>query len=386
VPPHNIQQQEMHMLAERSFTHSTLTQALLTVLLTAVSLGAQAAEPYYNPANPASGIGKTIGYELFRTIGCPGRALFDAPCAVAPAPAPVVVPADGDGDGVVDSADKCPTTPPGRKVNALGCELDGDADGVLDGVDRCPTTPAGRKVDASGCEPDSDGDGVVDPQDNCPGTLAGRAVNAIGCEVDSDGDGVVDALDNCPTTPAGRKVNAQGCELDGDGDGVVDALDNCPTTPAGHKVNAQGCDLDSDGDGIIDLDDRCPDTPAGDRVDGKGCSLPKVMVLKGVTFENDRDLLRNESVAILDEAVATLKRYPGLNVEVAGHTDSVGRDSHNMELSQRRAKTVMDYFVSHGVATERLTAKGYGETQPVADNAKADGRAQNRRVELRALN
>jgi OOP family OmpA-OmpF porin len=375
----------MHM-----HTMNTARRTLLATLLAAGAISVQAAEaPYYNPANSASSTGNTTAYELFRTIGCPGKGILETPCKapVAAPPAPVVVkPADGDRDGVVDAQDKCPTTPAGRKVNAQGCEMDGDGDGVIDALDQCPTTPAGNKVNAQGCDLDSDGDGVVDGQDNCPTTPAGRKVNALGCEIDSDGDGVIDALDKCPTTPSGRKVNADGCELDGDGDGVVDGDDQCPTTPAGNKVNAKGCDIDSDGDGVIDINDKCPGTPAGDRVDTSGCSLPNVMTLKGVIFDNDKASLQASSTATLDEAVATLKRYPGLKVEVAGHTDNVGNDAHNLDLSQRRAKEVMDYFVSHGVAADRLSAKGYGETQPVADNGKAAGRAQNRRVELRAMN
>jgi outer membrane protein OmpA-like peptidoglycan-associated protein len=352
---------------------SSLTVALIS---TGVVMPAQAADaPYYNPANAASSSGMTTAYELFKTIGCPGRGILEAPCAgpvaakpaapvAAPAPAPLPAPApapvakvvDSDGDGVPDSKDKCPDTSKGAKVNAQGCELDGDGDGVVDRLDKCPTTPAGRSV------------------------------NAEGCELDGDGDGVVDALDKCPTTPAGRSVNAEGCELDGDGDGVVDALDKCPTTPAGRKVNAAGCELDGDGDGVLDSADQCPTTPAGDRVDSKGCSLPTVLNLKGVNFDNNKDTLRPDAAAILDDAVATLKRYPALKVEIAGHTDSANSDAYNLDLSQRRAKSVLDYFVGHGVEADRLSAKGYGEAEPIADNATADGRFKNRRVELRSQN
>jgi outer membrane protein OmpA-like peptidoglycan-associated protein len=346
---------------------SALSSFTVALISAGVMHAAHAADaPYYNPANAASSTGQTVGYELFKTIGCPGRGILEAPCAgpvaakPAPAPAPAAKPVvkvvDTDGDGVPDDKDKCPATTLGAKVDAQGCELDGDKDGVVDRLDKCPTTPAGRTV------------------------------NAQGCELDGDGDGVVDALDKCPTTPAGRTVNAQGCELDGDGDGVVDALDKCPTTPAGNKVNAQGCDLDTDGDGIIDKADQCPDTPAGDRVDNKGCSLPKVLNLMGVNFDNDKDTLRPEAAAILDDAVATLKRYPGLKVEIAGHTDSASNDAHNLDLSQRRANAVMKYFVDKGVAADRMSAKGYGEAQPIADNATKDGRFKNRRVELRSLN
>ncbi|MDP2787767.1 MAG: OmpA family protein [Pseudomonadota bacterium] len=346
---------------------STVLSSLAAALIAAGALPVQAADaPYYNPANAASSSGQTSGYELYQTIGCPGRGILDAPCAgpvaakpaapVVEKPAPVVQVLDSDGDGVADDKDRCPGTPMGAKVDALGCELDGDKDGVVDRLDKCPTTPAGRKV------------------------------NAQGCELDGDGDGVVDALDKCPTTSAGRTVNAEGCELDGDGDGVVDALDKCPTTPAGNRVNSQGCDLDTDGDGVIDSADQCPTTPAGERVDAKGCSLPKVINLDGVNFDNNDDALRPAVAAILDAAVATLKRYPGLQVEVAGHTDSTSSDAHNLDLSQRRAQAVMDYFISKGVKADSLSAKGYGEVLPIADNATAEGRFKNRRVELRILN
>jgi OOP family OmpA-OmpF porin len=344
----------MHM------THTALS-TLGAALISAGIMHAQAAEaPYYNPANAASDSGKTTDYQLYRTIGCPGKGILEAPCKepleAKPAPAPIPKPADSDGDGVTDDKDHCPGTAKGARVDANGCELDGDRDGVVDRLDKCPTTPPGRKVSAEGCE------------------------------LDGDGDGVVDALDKCPTTPPGRKVNAEGCEPDGDGDGIVDALDKCPATLPGRKVNAEGCEPDGDGDGIIDAMDRCPNTPAGDRVDNNGCSLPKVMNLKGVNFDNDSATLRPDAIAIMEEAIVILKRYPGLKVEIAGHTDSASSDVHNLELSQRRANTVMDYFISKGVEAERLSAKGYGEAEPIANNAAAAGRAQNRRVELRGLN
>ena len=357
--------------------------ATLTTLLLAAH--AQAGS-YYDPSNASSTSGKTTGYELFKTIGCPGRALFDPPCvddAVAKPAPKAVMPLDSDGDGVTDDKDACPNTPKGAAVDAKGCELDGDRDGVVDRLDQCPTTPAGRKVDAKGCELDGDGDGVVDGLDQCPTTPAGRKVNAQGCELDGDGDGVVDGLDQCPTTPAGRKVDAKGCELDGDGDGVVDGLDQCPTTPAGRKVDAKGCDTDSDGDGIADSMDRCPTTPKGDKVDNDGCTLAANITLEGVNFDNDLDTLRPDSIAILDNMTAILKRYPQVKVEVGGHTDSRGDSEHNRDLSERRAKVVMNYFVAHGVAADRLSAKGYGEKQPVANNYLEAGRAKNRRVELR---
>ncbi|MBC2713265.1 MAG: OmpA family protein [Desulfosarcina sp.] len=90
---------------------------------------------------------------------------------------------------------------------------------------------------------DSDGDGVADAMDKCPGTPVGVKVDAVGCPLDSDKDGVPDYLDKCPGTPAGVKVDSTGCPLDSDGDGVPDSLDKCPETPAGLKVDASGCPL-----------------------------------------------------------------------------------------------------------------------------------------------
>jgi iron complex outermembrane receptor protein len=217
---------------------------------------------------------------------------------------------------------------------------------------------------------DSDGDGVTDDMDRCPGTAAGTAVDASGCPLpkDSDGDGVMDPSDRCPGTPAGARVDASGCEIDSDGDGVVDRLDRCPNTVAGAKVDASGCELDSDGDGV----------------DVYGCSFKNEIRLPGVAFETNSAELKPESLPILDGAVATLKKYPELAIEVAGHTDSQGSDAYNNSLSKRRADTVMKYLADNG-ATNSMRSRGYGERQPVASNGSEEGRQQNRRVVLRIL-
>jgi OOP family OmpA-OmpF porin len=241
-------------------------------------------------------------------------------------------------------------------------------------------TPARRVVD-------SDGDGVTDDLDKCPGTPAGTAVDASGCPLpqDDDGDGVTNDIDKCPGTPAGAKVDASGCELDSDGDGVGDSRDQCPNTPPGAKVNEQGCELDSDGDGVVDSQDKCPDTPKGDRVDAIGCSFKDEIKLPGVVFETNKAELLPESIPVLEGAIATLKRYPDLRIEVAGHTDSRGADVYNLDLSSRRAATVLKFLQDGGV-TNALSSRGYGERQPVASNNTDEGRQQNRRVVLRVLN
>jgi OOP family OmpA-OmpF porin len=202
--------------------------------------------------------------------------------------------------------------------------------------------------------------------------------------LDSDGDGVPDSMDKCPNTPHGVTVDASGCPLDSDGDGVPDYLDKCPNTPHGVAVNATGCPLDSDGDGVPDYLDKCPNTPKGDKVDVNGCTVANEIKLPGVNFETNKWVLLPESTTTLDEAAATLKKYPSLVVEVHGHTDSRGSVKHNLVLSQHRAEAVMKYLKDHGV-TNSMTAKGFGVDHAVASNETAEGRAQNRRVSIRIV-
>lgn len=223
-----------------------LSSAIGAAMLSAGFATAQAADgQFYDPRNVASPTGYTIGHELFRTIGCPGRGLLEKPCEVL----------DSDGDGVFDYRDKCPGTPAGRKVDADGCEL-----------------PA--------------------PAAAAPAPAAAAPAAAV--------------------APA--------------------------AAPA--------------------------------------------PVMAGVNFDFDRDVIRQEDFAKLDQDVATLKQWGDLKVEVAGHTDYIGTDEYNMGLSVRRADAVRMYLIEKGVAADRLTAKGYGESQPVADNETEEGRFQNRRVEL----
>lgn len=207
----------------------------------------------------------------------------------------------------------------------------------------------------------------------------------VGAPLDTDGDGVADRKDQCPNTPKGAKVDPKGCPLDADGDGVHDGFDQCPDTPAGVKVDAKGCPLDSDGDGVTDDQDKCPTVYART---ADGCPPPapapepRKLILEGVNFDNDKAALRPEAFAILDQTAATLKEWGDIKVEVAGHTDSVASEGYNIVLSERRARTVRDYLIGKGVAAERLTATGHGESRPIADNDTEEGRFKNRRVEL----
>lgn len=176
--------------------------------------------------------------------------------------------------------------------------------------------------------------------------------------------------------------------IDSDGDGVADAMDKCPGTPAGVEVDSTGCPLDSDGDGVPDFLDKCPGTPAGVDVDETGC--PKTILGGGarswtfnnITFDTSKANIKSSSYGILDEIAAALVADPQLKITVEGHADSTGEQAFNLDLSQRRAEAVVDYLVGKGVAPSRLSAKGYGEDRPVADNETREGRAKNRRVQL----
>lgn len=205
--------------------------------------------------------------------------------------------------------------------------------------------------------------------------------------LDSDGDGVTDDIDRCPNTPAGAKVDQWGCP-DSDGDGVPDNLDKCPNTPAGCKVDKDGCPLDSDNDGVIDCLDKCPNTPAGVKVDANGCP-PAVeqgaIIFRNIQFDLGKATLREESYPILDEVTDYMKANAGVKMEVQGHTCNLGTAAFNLKLSDQRANTVRDYLVKNGVAADRLTAKGYGLTQPIAPNDKEENRAKNRRVEFKPI-
>ncbi|MGB5334162.1 MAG: OmpA family protein [Woeseiaceae bacterium] len=205
---------------------------------------------------------------------------------------------------------------------------------------------------------------------------------------DEDGDGVPDSRDACPGTPRGESVDEYGCtkRIDSDGDGVFDDQDQCPNTVSGAQVDARGCELDSDADTVVDRLDKCPGTRAGVRIDVNGCEIKQIINLPGVNFETNSDRLLPGAERVLADAAATLRMNQDLIVEVAGHTDSDGSAAYNEGLSQRRAITVRDYLVNQGVSGANLTFRGYGESAPIADNSTRDGKARNRRVELRILN
>lgn len=216
------------------------------------------------------------------------------------------------------------------------------------------------------------------------GAVAGGVGGAMAGDENDARNGVIGAVIGgaigaalCSSEP--EKMVAP--EKDTDGDGVVDSLDNCPNTPTGSAVDSQGCALDTDGDGVADYKDQCPNSAPGAVVNELGCAKP--LVLDGVNFELNSDELTAASKGILNPIAKAHSMYHA-NVElvVSGHTDSAGSSAYNNDLSLRRAESVRAYLVSQGSPADKLTAQGYGESTPVADNATAEGRAQNRRVEL----
>lgn len=235
---------------------------------------------------------------------------------------------------------------------------------------------------------DSDGDGFDDPDDNCPDV---SGIEPDGCPaLDSDGDGKPDDQDACPDVAADTD---DGCPVpDTDGDGVLDDQDKCVDEPAD---TPDGCPIaDTDGDGFLDPQDQCPnepETPNGvDDEDGCPDELPTELAkftgsIEGIRFASGKSTIKSSSFKTLDQAVEVLKSYPDVRLEISGHTDDRGKRDKNVTLSTARAESVKTYFTEHGIAGDRLEVRGAGPDEPVADNAKSSGRAQNRRIEFKVL-
>jgi outer membrane protein OmpA-like peptidoglycan-associated protein len=249
---------------------------------------------------------------------------------------------------------------------------------------------------------DRDGDGFIDPQDQCPDNP--ENYNAFrdddGCpdEPDVDGDGLPDSTDRCVVDPEDRDAyqDDDGCpEPDNDADGILDTADRCVNDPEDRDgfQDEDGCpDPDNDQDTVVDTSDNCPNE-AGP-VDNNGCppvfqhiQVTQHGVRFHVEFDFNRATLRPSATATLDEVVRflNLPQNRTLRYEVGGHTDSRGSDRHNDRLSQARAESVRLYLIQHGIDPARLTARGYGERQPIESNRTEAGRQANRRVELNEI-
>lgn len=252
---------------------------------------------------------------------------------------------------------------------------------------------------------DSDGDGVIDASDACPNEAEDLDGNddSDGCPEteDSDGDGITDDKDACPNEAEDfdKHLDEDGCpELDNDEDGIADLQDACPMDAEDLDGfdDADGCpELDNDKDGILDANDKCADqaeTKNGFE-DADGCPdvVPESVksfsgAIKGIRFKTGSAAIRPSSFTVLKKAVAVFTEFSALRVEIQGHTDSKGSDEINTKLSQDRAQAVADYLISKGIAADRLEAKGFGPSVPVADNTTKAGRDENRRVVFKLIN
>jgi outer membrane protein OmpA-like peptidoglycan-associated protein len=257
---------------------------------------------------------------------------------------------------------------------------DTDGDGVYDKDDACPEIAGPKEL--NGC-PDTDGDGILDKDDACA-DIFGLA-EFQGCP-DTDGDGVADKDDACPEV-AGLK-SMKGCP-DTDGDGITDKSDKCPTVK-GPKENG-GCPWpDTDGDGVLDKDDKCP-TVKG-TVANNGCpEMTEEQVIKlnayakTILFNSGKSSFKQETYPVLVSITAILKEFPSSKFSIEGHTDSDGKDAMNQTLSEERAGAVRTYLIENGIASDRLTSSGFGESKPIDTNKTAKGKANNRRVEVKLV-
>jgi outer membrane protein OmpA-like peptidoglycan-associated protein len=257
--------------------------------------------------------------------------------------------------------------PPARGAAGGDADADADADRVGDADDRCPRVPEDR-------------DGFADG-DGCP-------------EDDNDRDGLVDKIDRCPDDPEDRDGvdDDDGCpDADNDRDGLADKIDKCPAEAEDRDgfEDDDGCaDPDNDRDGVADLRDGCPGeagpAPGGcpQQYDLIAITAKRIELKQPVVFGRGGAAIQRVSHRLLNEVARALRDRPTLALEIQGHTDSQGAAATNRRLSQRRAEAVRAYLVRRGVARSRLTARGYGEREPIADNRTAAGRAQNRRVDL----
>lgn len=169
---------------------------------------------------------------------------------------------------------------------------------------------------------------------------------------------------------------------------VLFALGNLPA-PVVPDAPVEDCSTkDDDGDGVNNCNDRCPNSQAGETVGPDGCKVDIAIDLKGVNFDFDKDTLRPDAIAILDNAAEVLGRYPTMRVSVDGHTDLCGSDTYNQDLSQRRAQVVYNYLTGKGVDSSRLGGPtGYGESRPLEATSQdfpACKSETNRRTELKS--
>jgi outer membrane protein OmpA-like peptidoglycan-associated protein len=235
------------------------------------------------------------------------------------------------------------------------------------------------------------------------------AYSAPGCDVglngdnaagtDADADGVPDSEDWCGQSSKGARVGPNGCGLgeiaeDCGPRAMAEKEEKPEVVPAVEPVRpaavpepspapakpAEPVDDDLDDDGVENDDDECPGTPKGAEVDRKGCVKIEKVVLKGVNFDTGSAKLKPAAGDTLRSVSTAMKADDDIEIEIGGHTDSVGSEDKNQKLSEKRAESVKAFLVKEGIEEGRMSTKGYGESAPVDTNDTPAGRANNRRV------
>ncbi|MFO0592193.1 MAG: OmpA family protein [Polyangiaceae bacterium] len=279
---------------------------------------------------------------------------------------------DADGDGFRDDVDACPNEKGELQGDPLkdGCPLaDKDKDGVLDVDDACPNLAGARRPDITknGCPDDKDGDGVYDPVDACVDQKGSPSQDPKlnGCPVDTDGDGIFDDVDACPDVKGVADKNAKfnGCTDDIDGDEIKNAEDACPFEKGIHTKDPK--------------DNGCMKWV---RVTDK-----EILILMQVEFKvygkSRPETIDPISDDLLREVRDAINQHPEIKkIEVQGHTDDSGDTEFNKDLSEKRAEAVRQWLIGAGIKPDKLVAKGYGSSMPIADNRIREGRQKNRRV------
>ena len=324
-------------------------------------------------AGAGPGLSTTVGTPLFRALGTIGWT-----------PLPAARPDQG------------------TEVAAVG---DKDDDGINDDIDACPDEAGEPNPDPTkdGCPPsDRDKDGVLDIDDACPNTAGVRSVDATknGCPQDSDDDGFADTVDACPKIAgdASDDPTKRGCPGDDDGDGIFNDKDACRTSQGDphDDPDKNGCPPDPDNDGIRWSADACPEEKGEPNQDPQKNGCPRfvrmtkgeIVITQRIEFQTYGDDLAEavtpNSMTVLKEVAQVIKDHPEIKlIEVQGHTDDSGKEEFNVDLSQRRAETVRKWLIERGdIEESRLVAKGYGFSQPLADNRFKQGRQANRRVQF----
>jgi len=239
--------------------------------------------------------------------------------------------------------------------------------------DECVQTPKTPNLPAKpyricGDIVDRDGDGIFDDEDVCPDNTRQEISRGVvqsgprkGCPVDSDNDGMPDYRDDCPrNTPleVSKGIDARGCPRDSDQDGVADYKDMCPGTPFGVEINVDGC--------AVIIEPKAPTVLSGD-----------------VAFAFNKADLNDAGQDALQELLDNAGGADLINsLTVVGYTDSTGPEEYNLKLSQKRAASVGNYFISQGVSSSKISEEGMGEENPIAPNDTKEGRRANRRVEI----